>query len=133
MAQPYQLSPHQEEQAFPRSLSEKIAGFDERKRSTKTYIPTNALAIRLGVVENHAAKMLQRLTALHEKQTGVRLSPEEAIERWPSIRNLEGFHLMAVEHMASVKGYALKVIARTEMLRAQQQNPESSIHVGHEQ
>ena len=129
MAKPYSLSPYQEEQSFPRSLSEKIAGFDERKRSTKTYIPNNALAIRLGVVENHAEKMLQRLISLHQKQTGVLLTPEEAMERFPSVRTFDGFHQQCVEHMASLKGYALKVVARAEMLRSQQQMQESSINV----
>lgn len=133
MARPYAMTPNQEEQNFPRSLSEKIAGFDERKRSTKTYIQNNALAIRLGVVENHAEKMLQRLISLHYKQTGELLTTEEAMDRFPSVRTFDGFHQQCVEHMASLKGYALKVVARAEMLRAQENNQESSIHVGTEQ
>lgn len=151
MAQPYDLDHARADDLFPRSLGERVIGSAENQRSTKTFIPNTAMAVRLALLGNHADKLGRLLARVRDRERmkahAARMAeweaagsegeppavpapygPDDAKRDFTSVQVYQGAHLQVLEQLASLKGYSLKVVARAESLRvAAQHGNESSI------
>lgn len=110
------------DELFRPSPGELIIGGTEAKRSTKTYISSERLAIALQNMENFARTGIQTLQALHEAKYGEKLEAEEIVKRYRGVRRWVQDHQGLVEHFASSEGFSVQAIVSMEKARWQSQN-----------
>lgn len=89
MAKPYALKNiRSRDDLFPVSLSEKIAGSSERKRSTKTYIPDTRLAMKLAMLGSYSERLARILVRLKNRENEARFQEAEK-GYWGALRAWE--------------------------------------------
>lgn len=77
MARPYAIKGvRRREDLYPKSLSEKISGVDERKRATKTFIPDQMLALRLAMLGNYVQKLSGIMVRLKNRENEAQYQEE---------------------------------------------------------
>lgn len=110
------------DELFRPSPGELIIGGTEAKRSTKTYISSERLAIALQDMENFARTCIETMQALHKARYGEDLTPQQVVERYRGVRRWVGGHQGLVEHFASYEGFSVQAIVSMEKARWQSQN-----------
>lgn len=118
-----------EGQPFRPSALETIIGSGEQKRSTKTYIGSEASAILLEMIENHAQNAVETLQAMVYDEEGVELSKTEVLERFRGARRWVQLHQGLIEHYASLHGFSVQAVVSMERARmgAREEVAESSV------
>lgn len=116
----------------PTSIGDRIIGTSERKRSTKTRIKDEKLAMALSALDTYANVRLVRLfRRLHERDHPPenemdRLTDMEIVGRYPSILSYQGLHQSVTEHLLSIGGFGVRASVRMEDFLTERERDRSS-------
>lgn len=129
------------ESFFAPTSADRIIGAEENKRSTKTYITSEDVALRLSLIASHAEDHARQVRDLdHDENCDPAtcegpdcsnyLDTKTLTQKYPGARGWLALHQHLVEHDASIEGFSLRVVARVNSLKEEQQaKAESSLEV----
>lgn len=107
------------------STADRVIGFDEDKRSTKTFISSERGGMILTLIENRgtwALKKIQKCRLLEDREEAKAagedpaliepMEPEDLLEAYPGLKRYWQIHGQLVEHFASHQGFSVQALVR---------------------